>query len=158
MEYTHFVSVAGLVVNDEDEILLINSPRRGWEYPGGMVEPKESLQDALMREIREETGVEIEIVGFVGVCKNVENDIVNIDFICKYISGQLKTSEESLEVKWFKAKEAVDKVTFPLTRKRLLNMISGRNEVCCFDFKRMPFYTTSEDYLNVGTDLLHKED
>ncbi len=35
MEYTHFVSVAGLVCNDKNEILLLESPRRGWEYPGG---------------------------------------------------------------------------------------------------------------------------
>lgn len=42
MNYTHFVSVAGLVLNDKKEILLIRHPNpiRGWEYPGGMVEPK----------------------------------------------------------------------------------------------------------------------
>ncbi len=44
MNYTHFVSVAGLVSNDSGEILLINSPRRGWEYPGGMVEPGETFK------------------------------------------------------------------------------------------------------------------
>ena len=43
MNYTHFVSVAGLVSNDNGEILLIKSPRRGWEYPGGMVEPGETV-------------------------------------------------------------------------------------------------------------------
>ena len=48
MEYTHFVSVAGLVCNDKNEILLLESPRRGWEYPGGMVEPGETLQDTLI--------------------------------------------------------------------------------------------------------------
>ena len=39
MQYTHFVSVAALVVNETDEVLLIKSPNRGWEYPRGMVEP-----------------------------------------------------------------------------------------------------------------------
>lgn len=79
MEYTHFVSVAGLVSNDKGEVLLINSPRRGWEYPGGMVEPGETFEEALLREIREEAGVYVEITGFIGLCKNVERDIVNID-------------------------------------------------------------------------------
>lgn len=51
---THFVSVAGLVTNENKEILLIKSPWRGWEYPGGMVESGETLQEALIREIKEE--------------------------------------------------------------------------------------------------------
>ena len=45
-----------------------------------MIEPGESFQEALHREVREESGVEIEITGFVGICKNLERNIVNIDF------------------------------------------------------------------------------
>ena len=75
MEYNHFVSVAGLVMNDKDEVLLINSPNRGWEYPGGMVKSGETLSEALVREIKEETGVDAEITGFIGICKNIKNNI-----------------------------------------------------------------------------------
>ena len=124
MNYTHFVSVAGLVSNDNGEIILINSPRRGWEYPGGMVEPGETFQDALIREINEETGVDVEITGFIGLCKNVEKDVVNIDFSCRYLRGELTTSSESSEVMWVRKEDALDMVTFPLTRKRLQNMLS----------------------------------
>ena len=150
MEYTHFVSVAGLVYNDNDEILLLESPRRGWEYPGGMVEPGEALQDALIREIKEETGVDVEITGFIGVCKNIQKDVVNIDFSCKYIGGELTTSDESLHVKWVKKDEALSLVTFPLTRKRLENMLSSGNTVSCFNFKREPFEIVKEDKYTVG--------
>ena len=52
MNYTHFVSVAGLVYNENEEILLIKSSWRGWEYPGGMVEPGETFQESLIREIK----------------------------------------------------------------------------------------------------------
>ncbi len=100
MEYTHFVSVAALVRNANGEILLVKSPRRGWEYPGGMVEPHETLQDALIREIKEETGVDARIVGFAGISKNIEKNIVNIDFFCEYTSGDLRTSDESIAVQW----------------------------------------------------------
>ena len=148
MEYTHFVSVAGLVYNDNNEILLVNSPIRGWEYPGGMVEPGETLQDALIREIKEETGVDVEITGFVGICKNIQIDIVNIDFTCKYLGGKLITSNESLDVKWVSKKEAMDLVTFPLTQKRLSNMIFTDNYVNCFNFTRDPFEVISEDRYN----------
>lgn len=39
MEPTHFVSVAAMVSNEKGEILLVKSPWRGWEYPGGLIEP-----------------------------------------------------------------------------------------------------------------------
>lgn len=149
MEYTHFVSVAGLVCNDKDEILLLKSPTRGWEYPGGMVEPGETLQDALIREVKEETGVDIKITGFIGVCKNIQKDIVNIDFFCKYTGGDLVTSDESLEVKWVRRDEALNLVTFPLTKKRLENMLSADDTVKCFNFRKEPFEVDAEEKYTV---------
>lgn len=150
MEYTHFVSVAGLVINNRDEILLLKSPKRGWEYPGGMVEPHETLQEALIREIQEETGVTVEITGFAGICKNIEKDVVNIDFICKYVSGSLTTSDESLELKWFKREDALKMVTFPLTKERLRNMLICVDKMYCFGFKREPFEIVVDDFFKIG--------
>lgn len=145
MEPTHKVSVAALVTNDEGKILLVNSPWRGWEYPGGLIEPGETFQEALHREIREEAGVEVEITGFVGICKNVEKDIVNIDFICRYVCGELTTSEESTEVVWATPEEAFRMITFPLTKKRLQQMLSGSNDARLFCFKRENGFEVIED-------------
>lgn len=150
MEHTHLVSVAALVTNNEGEILLVNSPWRGWEYPGGLIEPGETFQEALHREIREESGVEVEITGFVGICKNVEKDIVNIDFTAKYVGGELTTSEESTEVIWATPEQAMKLVTFPLTRKRLANMLSGRGEATLFCFKREPFAIVEDQDFPIG--------
>ena len=150
MNYTHFVSVAGLVTNENDEILLINSPWRGWEYPGGMIEPGETFQEALIREVKEESGVDVEITGFIGICKNIEKDVVNIDFVCKYIGGELKTSDESSEVKWVKKEDALGMITFPLTKIRLENMLSGKNTVSCFGFTREPFKVVDDEEFRVG--------
>lgn len=150
MNPTHLVSVAALVTNDKNEILLVNSPWRGWEYPGGMIEPGETFQQALRREVREEAGVEIEITGFIGICKNVEKDFVNIDFTAHYISGELTTSEESTEVIWATAEQAMEMITFPLTKKRLANMLSGRGEAALFCFKREPFTIVEDSYFAIG--------
>lgn len=150
MNYTHFVSVAGLVINDSGEILLVKSPRRGWEYPGGMVEPGETFQDALLREIKEEAGIDVKITGFIGLCKNIEKDIVNIDFCCKAVGGKLTTSDESTEVIWVNKEKALSMISFPLTRKRLEKMLSGSEQVSCFCFKKEPFEIVSEDYYSVG--------
>ena len=153
MEHTHLVSVAALVTNDKGEILLVNSPWRGWEYPGGLIEPGESFEAALKREVREESGVEIEITGFVGVCKNVARDIVNIDFTARYTGGELTTSEESTEVGWFAPEKALEMITFPLTKKRLINMLSGDKTVHLFGFHyENGFETVEELEYPVGKD------
>ena len=151
MNPTHLVSVAALVTNDKGEILMVNSPWRGWEYPGGLIEPGETFQEALHREVREESGVEIEITGFVGICKNVERNIVNIDFTAKYIGGELRTSEESTEVLWATPEKAMEMLTFPLTKKRLANMLSGREEAVLFCFERENgFCITEEREFHIG--------
>ena len=150
MEPTHFVSVAAMVSNEKGEILLVKSPWRGWEYPGGLIEPGETFQEALHREIREESGVEVEITGFVGICKNVEKNIVNIDFTARYTGGQLQTSEESTDVRWATPEQAMQMITFPLTKKRLQNMLSGRGEAGLFCFKREPFEVVEERLFRVG--------
>ena len=150
MEYTHLESVAAMVRNDRGQILLVKSPWRGWEYPGGLIEPGESFEAALRREIFEEAGVTVEIERFVGICKNVEKNIVNIDFICRYISGELTTSEESTEVIWATPEEALELITFPLTKKRLENMLSGDENVHLFGFRREPFAVVEDIAFPVG--------
>ena len=150
MNNFHKVSVAALVTNDEGKILLVNSPWRGWEYPGGLIEAGETFEEALHREVREEAGVEIEITGFVGICKNVGKDIVNIDFTAKYAGGELTTSEESTEVGWFTAEEAFSMITFPLTAKRLRNMLSGDKCAHLFCFTRDPFEVVQDSEFSVG--------
>ena len=150
MSNSHKVSVAALVTNEEGKILLVNSPWRGWEYPGGLIEPGETFEEALHREVREESGVEIEITGFVGICKNVGLDIVNIDFTAKYAGGALATSEESTEVGWFTPEEAFRMITFPLTRKRLVNMLSGDKNAHLFCFKRDPFTVVEDNEYPLG--------
>lgn len=153
MEYTHLVSVAALVTNENGEVLLVNSPWRGWEYPGGLIEPGESFEAALKREVFEESGVEIEIIGFVGICKNVERNIVNIDFTARYVGGVLTTSEESTEVGWFTPKQAMEMITFPLTKKRLANMLSGDQNVHLFGFQRENGFKVVEELeYSVGKD------
>ena len=150
MSNSHKVSVAALVTNDEGKILLVNSPWRGWEYPGGLIESGETFEKALRREIREESGVEVEIERFVGICKNVEKDIVNIDFVCRYVGGDLTTSDESTEVGWFTPQEAFERITFPLTRKRLENMLSMDKNAQFFGFIREPFTVVEDIAFPVG--------
>lgn len=141
MEYDHLLSAAGLVRNAAGQILMIRSPDRGWEYPGGMVEPGETIQEALEREIYEETGVQVEILALAGISKNMGRRIVNVDFLCRYVGGTLQTSPESLEVRWMTEEEALSAVTLPVTEKRLRGMLTADQGPYCFGFRKTPFET-----------------
>lgn len=138
----HTLSAAALVTRG-DEVLLIRSPRRGWEFPGGMVEQGESVIQGLMREIREETGVEVQVTAFVGAYSNlVQKDgygplegtklptVLNLTFLCEYVSGDICLSEESTDVAWVSREEAMRRVTFPPFVKRLEDMLSYNGTVC----------------------------
>lgn len=127
----HIVSAATIVLNDQKEILLIKGPRRGWEIPGGQVELGESLKDAAIRETKEESGIDIEVIKFCGVFQNVDRSICNTLFLGKAIGGVPTTSAESLEVGFFPIKKALEMVTWKNFRKRI---------EYCLDDNVQPFY------------------
>jgi 8-oxo-dGTP diphosphatase len=115
----HIVSAATIVINDNNEILLIKGPRRGWEMPGGQVEEGESLQNAAIRETKEESGVDVEIIRFCGVFQNVERSIVNTLFLARPIGGQLTITDESLDTRYFPIEEGLSMVTWKNFRQRI---------------------------------------
>jgi len=153
MEKNHFIAVGGFVTNEKKEVLLIKSPLRGWEFPGGMVEPGESLTEALIREVKEESGINVSITGIIGLYKNMEADIVNIDFCCTYESGELSTSDESIETGWFCIEDAKRMITYPLYAARFSNMISDSEKVFCSAFLKSSFAFTEIMELPVGTGI-----
>ncbi|WP_096271233.1 NUDIX hydrolase [Paucisalibacillus globulus] len=126
----HIISAAAIVLNDQNELLLIKGPRRGWEMPGGQVEEGESLKDAAIRETKEESGIDIEITKFCGVFQNVERSICNTLFLGKAIGGVPTTSSESLEVGFFPIEEALEMVTIKNFRERIER---------CLDEESQPF-------------------
>ena len=118
----HIVSAAGLARRGS-EVLLVRSPRRGWEFPGGEAEPGESVMDALAREIREETGAEARQPGYGPLEGTALPVIVNLTFLCEYAGGELKPSEESIKVAWVSREEARRRVMFPPIARRLAHML-----------------------------------
>ena len=144
----HFVSAAGLVYKD-GKVLLIRSERRGWEFPGGVVEQGEEILDALKREIYEESGIMAEPQFLAGIYQRLTMKpgygplegmmippTVNLVFICTYADGEARTSDESLEVGWFEPDRAKDLVTAPHFRKALTAMLAFDGKVLFSAFER----------------------
>jgi 8-oxo-dGTP diphosphatase len=154
---THIVAAGGVVINDKNEILLVKNPNKGWEYPGGIVEIGETVPQGLIREINEESGVDVEIIDIIGIYSNTKKKkgyngveevptIVNIDFICKYVSGELAISEESSEVKWFSKEEALKIINSKL-QYRFRKALDYKSGINCVGF-----------YLNSNNEIeVHEE-
>ena len=105
-------SVNVIVTNDKSEILLIKrSDNDNWAVPGGAIDIGESMTEAAVRETKEETGVDCEITGLVGIYTDprhlvhyTSNDEVRQEFSIVLTAfatgGELTPSNESLDVRW----------------------------------------------------------
>jgi 8-oxo-dGTP diphosphatase len=111
------VGVGAVIWNDRSEVLLIrraHAPRLGeWSLPGGKMEPGETLHAALRREVREETGLEVEILELIGVAELAhdaagdapDSHYVLIDYSARVISGRGVAASDAAEAHWFSVDE-----------------------------------------------------
>ncbi len=126
---THIIAAAGIVVNDNDEVLMVKTHRGGWVFPGGQVEIGENVIDAVRREVMEETGVEIEVgevfcissntckyPGYNGV-KEVPTKIM-LDFICRAKGGTPRPSDENSESAFLSKDKVQELITAPAVIER----------------------------------------
>ena len=97
----HSVSVSGVIPDDRGRVLLIRRrDNQHWEPPGGVLELNESIHDGLRREIREETGLDIEPDALTGVYKNMPRGIIALVFRCKITDGHLTPNDEVTAFHW----------------------------------------------------------
>jgi 8-oxo-dGTP pyrophosphatase MutT (NUDIX family) len=109
----HLIGVSCVVVNDRREVLLVHSKERGnWMPIGGMVEPGEEPADSVVREVFEETGVEVVPERLVGVFdgpavtyKNGDRvQYITIVFRCRPVGGSPHVhDDENTDVRYFPA-------------------------------------------------------
>jgi 8-oxo-dGTP diphosphatase len=148
-EPKHTVVVACLVRNGSGNILLIRSPGRGWELPQGRVEEGEDLLEALRREVREETGVEVDPGPLAAVYSQVSPmPAIVFTFLGTYLSGSLATSEESLDVEWFPPEEGLRLVTHPVNLERLSTLLDFRGKTVYKSYACKPYRILGESFLN----------
>lgn len=109
-ERPHSVSVAGVIVDDAGRALLIKRRDNGkWEPPGGVLEPGETIPDALQREVLEETGIKIALPAtLTGVYKNMTRLIVSMVFRCEAIDGTPTTGAETRALRWATREEVIE--------------------------------------------------
>jgi len=116
------VGVGAVLWRGPESILLVRrarAPRLGeWSLPGGRVEAGETLRAALAREIREETGLAVEIGGLIDVAELIEaRHYVLIDFTAHWRGGEACAASDAAACGWFAPAEALAKVNWDETRR-----------------------------------------
>ncbi|NWG10866.1 NUDIX hydrolase [Candidatus Bathyarchaeota archaeon] len=108
----------GAIIICNGQILLEkrkNEPGRGkWSIPGGLVDLGESIEQTVKREVKEETGLEVERPKLVDIVDNILKDengkikyhFVIVDYFVKLVGGVLKASSDAQELKWARLDEA----------------------------------------------------
>ncbi len=121
-------SAGGIVFNDKGEVLLIqHSTNKYWGFPKGHVEEGQTVKQAALREVKEEGGIETEIIDKVGESKYIYTNkekqkvfkVVTI-FLMKYLSGDLKDHDSEVsDLGWFSIEDALNKLSFSNDQKLL---------------------------------------
>lgn len=135
------VPAASAIVTDADGRILLHRRRDNemWALPGGVMELGESLGACAVREVREETGLEVEPVGIVGIYSDPKHVFAyddgevrqefSICLRCEVVGGEVRSSEESYEVEFF-TPDAVEQLPMvDSIRLRIIDFLSGATPV-----------------------------
>ena len=156
---THIVAAAGYVEDSNGNMLLVKTHHRGWDAAGGQIEVGESIEEGVLREILEESGIMASVRSLVGVYSNVGQHLwydgvtnvptkVMFDFICDYVDGQPTASSETSEVVWVPKNEVMNLVNAPAMRFRFEKVLSFSGKVCYSSYVTKPeFQVLSDRYI-----------
>ena len=124
--------VAAVIQNEEGKILIaqrnLKKSQGGlWEFPGGKIEPNETREEAIIREIKEEMDIDIETKKFIDqkVFNYPDKDINLIAIECKQIKGDIKLNEHE-DIKWVNKNE-LRNFNFAPADKFIVNTILENN-------------------------------
>ncbi|MBR9680677.1 MAG: NUDIX hydrolase [Candidatus Altiarchaeota archaeon] len=99
---------ADVIIVKHGKILLIkraDEPFKGeWGLPGGHIDEGETIEDAALREAREETGLNVKLESFVGIFSDPKRDprgTISVTYSATVIDGELTENSEVEDIKWF---------------------------------------------------------
>jgi ADP-ribose pyrophosphatase YjhB (NUDIX family) len=129
-----FVGVGAVIVDGAARVLLVKrrfEPLAGqWSLPGGAVDVGETLQACVIREMLEETGLEVEVGPVIEVFDRIMHDgegrvqyhYVLVDYVCRPVGGTLTAASDVADVAWVEAGALVE---FNLTDKAMMVIAQG---------------------------------
>jgi ADP-ribose pyrophosphatase YjhB (NUDIX family) len=139
---TEFTIGAFAIIFNEYERVLLSHRRDidAWNLPGGGVESGETPVEAVMREVTEETGLEVAVDRLVGVYTNARRDDIVFAFVCHITGGALQLTEESSEHRYCTLAEIPRNIS-PKHIERIRGALKGGDQPI---FRRQSGPTTRE--------------
>ncbi len=121
-------TAGGVVVDDAGRVLLarraVEPFLHWWDIPGGFLEPGEHPEDGVRRELREETGLEIDVERLIGVYMDEYaygegGHTLNFHYLCRVAGGAPAAADDVEELAWFPADGLPEQVAFQNTKDAL---------------------------------------
>ena len=113
--------VVGIVTLDNKILLVKRKPTESsliWQFPGGTVENDETLEQAIVRELREEAGITVKVLENIGERIHPYTQKLMTYIACEYVEGDLCVSDDDLEcAEWISISEVRKHFTTPLYEK-----------------------------------------
>lgn len=138
---THRIGAFAIIRNDRGEVLLSRRSDSGWwNLPGGGVESDETVSEGIMREVREETGLEVSVERLVGVYSKPQKHEVVLTFEVRMVGGELTTTEESDLHQWFAPDQLPAEQFLPKHRERVQDALRGEERAIVRDQRQPPVW------------------
>jgi nucleoside triphosphatase len=127
--------VGPLIYNDQNQVLLIKNPKWGeiWSIPGGHVELGETMEEAVRREVREETGLEVDRIEMLTTTDGIyppgfirKKHFIFVNFFAHLAGGQTTLSDEMVEYAWVDPHVAIKEMDCSKTIMVLLEEFVSR--------------------------------
>ncbi len=130
-------SVTAIVPNDRGELLMVHKTDNDlWAIPGGGMDLGEYMAETVVREVKEETGIDVEVTGVVGIYTNPNHVMAyddgevrqqcSICFTTRIIGGELRTSSETKEVRFVDPATLDHLNIHPSMRLRIVHYLERR--------------------------------
>ena len=138
----------GVVVLDAENVLMIQRskpPRQGgWSLPGGVQKLGETVYETSIREVKEETNIEVQIVGLIDVVDSIHRDKVGavkyhytlVDVLARSIGGELAAGDDAFDAQWVATQDIAGMELWSET-KRIIKLAIEMAEIIS-DWHRCP--------------------
>jgi 8-oxo-dGTP pyrophosphatase MutT (NUDIX family) len=122
------IGAAAVIVDDDGKVLLVQHTygRLNWELPGGGAEANESAAETAVREVREETGLQVSVERLTGIYYEPDSDMHHFVFICRRLDESETLRPDRIEISecryW--APDALPRLMSDFTIRRIHDAIS----------------------------------